>query len=522
LLLYHLPSDKSKSGILFMSDSKASAKIDRRGFVANRLLPAAMGVLGSASGELALFALGNQANAALTGGYDQDLPYGGLAVGSAVLSGQCGDLRCKNFSGNGGIQYQQLVLQNLRPIVACSWNNRFDPFPLGTTAGGYSDKTKVRVKATGVIRAAARGDTTATVDVLNRSFGGDIKIIVRKITLTGTANVEVGPIAGETNVISNCARAPSWQSEWLRCGGAGNATSAFAQNPTIWFKQPIDPVAEGWKIGDRIGFGVVNTAPFTSSSEFAPASRWTSFNHCFMRERPDLARSSFIYDRDVGAYWQNDSAGLTNTYQTEYFPVFLVGHQGPNDSLIVKGNGSASYGSKQKGLSSTVKLRQLIKIPNDARYAGKTVRQVEAAFFRKTSTVDGMVVMRLLRAGANPGAAIDDGTLLATKSAPATGYLALANISYNVPKTYQQPVFATSPAPAIQPGDTLYIEFSVTGNSQYTMAQMINLQQSGGRGLLRPDWQSTLGPFQSKTAGGSWVNGTTDTRYTLGVQVLFT
>src|SRR4051794_31730024 len=54
----HLPSDKSKSGILFMSDSKASAKIDRRGFVANRLLPAAMGVLGSASGELALFALG--------------------------------------------------------------------------------------------------------------------------------------------------------------------------------------------------------------------------------------------------------------------------------------------------------------------------------------------------------------------------------------------------------------------------------------------------------------------------------
>lgn len=223
-------------------------------------------------------------------GYLQALPYGGRALGAAVLTGQVGNLPCQNISGQGGLQFQQVLLQSTDPIVAVSWQNRFDFFPLGSTGGGYSDKTKVREKATGIVRAALRGDTTVTVDVLDRPYGGDIKVIACKIMSSGTAAVEVGPIAGETAVINNCARAASWQAEWVKSGGTGAAPLDFAKYPTIWFSTPINPVALGWQIGDRIGFGVVNTAPYSILSEMAPTSRWTSVNHCFARDRPDLAR----------------------------------------------------------------------------------------------------------------------------------------------------------------------------------------------------------------------------------------
>ena len=461
-------------------------------------------------------------------GYLQALPYGGRALGAAVLHGQVGNLPCQNISGTGGLQFQQVLLQSTDPIVAVSWQNRFDFFPLGSTGGGYSDKTKVREKATGIVRAALRGDTSATVDVLDLPYGGDIKIVACKITSTGTAAVEVGPIAGETAVIINCARAASWQAEWVNCGGIGAAPLDFAKFPTIWFSTPIDPVAQGWQIGDRIGFGVVNAAPYSSSSEMAPTSRWASVNHCFSRDRPDLDRSSFVYDQDVGAYRQsNDISGLgePSGYETEYFPILLVGHRSATGKLIVKGNSLAQFaGAKDRiTLTSKVRYRQIIKIPNNSAYLGKTIKQIDTALFRSGSTPNGTVVLQLRLAGSKPGAASDNGTLLAQASMPASSYLFLSNINMGIPKTYQMPVFPMPVAPAVQPGRSLYVDLSVTGSSQYVMPQMLNYHdRSNNRGLLRPDWQATLGPFQSKTGSGDWKTNTDHPGYfvTLGVQLL--
>ena len=280
--------------------------VTRRTFIGSTAIAAGGALLGS--GRRVAAADG-------AAGYLQALPYGGRALGAAVLHGQAGNLACQNTSGGGGLQLQQVLLQSTDPIVAVSWQNRFDSFPLGSTDGGYSDKTRVREKATGIVRSALRGDTTATVDVLDLPYGGDIKIVASKIISTGTAPAELGPTAGETALIRNCARPASWQAEWVKSGGTGPTPQMFAKCPTIWFLKPIDPVAQGWRIGDRIGFGVVNTAPYSSSSEMAPTSRWISVNHCFSRDRPDLDRSSFIYDQDAGAYRQssNNSAMVRAT-----------------------------------------------------------------------------------------------------------------------------------------------------------------------------------------------------------------
>ena len=339
-----------------------------------------------------------------TAGYMQVLPYGGRAVGAAVLNGQVGNLPCQNIAGSGGLQFQQVQLQSTDPIVAVSVAEPLRFLPAGLDRWRLFGQDQGKGKATGIVRPALRGDTTTTVDVLDLPYGGDIKIVVCKITSTSTAAVEPGPVAGETAVIENCARAASWQAEWVKSGGTGAAPLDFAKYPTIWFTKPVDPVVQGWQIGDRIGFGVVNSAPYSASSEMAPTSRWATFNHCFSRDRPDVARSSFIYDMDVGAYRQsNDISGLGDPsgYETEYFPVLLVGHRQPTGRMIVKGNSLAQYsGTKDRlSLSSNVRYRQIIRIPNNSAYAGKTVRQVDTALFCSTSTINGTVVMQLNAGG---------------------------------------------------------------------------------------------------------------------------
>ena len=501
-----------------MLEVSNAGSVARRAFICSTAI-AAGGVLVGPPPEVGA-AIGSG-----TAGYLPALPYGGRALGAAVLHGQVGNLLCQNRSGGGGLQVQQVLLQSTDPIVAVSWQNRFDYFPLGSTAGGYSDKTKVREKATGIVRAALRGDTAGTVDVLDPPYGGDIKVIACRITSKGTAAAELGPVAGETALIRNCARSTSWQAEWARSGGTGAAPAVFARFPTIWFTRPIDPVAQGWRIGDRIGFGVMNTAPFSSSSEMAPASRWISVNHCFSRDRPDLDRSSFIYDQDVGAYRQSSGSG-SGGYETEYFPLLLIGHRGANGRLIVKGNSLAQYaGARDRVfLNANVRYRQIINIPSDPLYSGKRIGQVDTALFHGSPTTDGSVVLQLKLAGARPGASTDNGTLLAQATVSAASYLYLGNINRDIPKTYQMPVFVLPSAPAIQPGRTLYVELSVVGLSQYVMPQMLNYHdRAGNRGLLRPDWQATLGAFQSRTGNGSWVTSNDHPGFfvTLGVQVLF-
>jgi hypothetical protein len=175
-------------------------------------------------------------------------------------------------------------------------------------------------------------------------------------------------------------------------------------------------------------------------------------------------------------------------------------------------------------LSSNVRYRQIVRIPNNSVYAGKTIKQVDTALFHYTSTVNGMAVTQLKLAGPTPGAMSDNGTVLAQASIPASSYLFLRDINMGIPKTYRMPVFLTPSAPAVQPGRALYIELSVTGSSPYMMPQMHNYQdRADNRGLLRPDWQATPGAFQSKTGTGGWMTNTDHPSYfvSLDVQVLF-
>ena len=63
----------------------------------------------------------------------------------------------------------------------------------------------------------------------------------------------------------------------------------------------------------------------------------------------------------------------------------------------------------------------------------------------------------------------------------------------------------------------------MVGSSQYVMPQMLNYHdRAGNRGLLRPDWQATLGAFQSRTGSGGWATSNDHPGFfvTLGVQVL--
>ena len=184
-----------------------------------------------------------------------DLAYNGLMLGAACHDGEPGNRTIRNYST--GVRQNALVmyLEHLDPIVAISTENRFDHFPLGATAGGYSDKTVVRVKRTGAVRAAAKGDTLRTVDIVQEAQGGDIRWRLAKVTSaeTSTGTLAIGPVVGTTDRIVRTGLNASWATEWARCGGTGAVPDSFLQYPTIWFLKPIDPVAPGWRsaIGSR-------------------------------------------------------------------------------------------------------------------------------------------------------------------------------------------------------------------------------------------------------------------------------
>ena len=112
-----------------MLEKSNVGSVARRAFIRSTAIAAGGVLVGSPPGIEAATREG-------TSDYLPALPYGGRGLGAAVLHGQVGNLLCQNRSGGGGLQVQQVLLQSTDPIVAVSWQNRFDYFPLGSTAGG--------------------------------------------------------------------------------------------------------------------------------------------------------------------------------------------------------------------------------------------------------------------------------------------------------------------------------------------------------------------------------------------------
>ena len=461
-----------------------------------------------------------------------DLPYNGLMLGAACHDGEPGNKEIRNYSAS--VRHNALVmyLEHLDPIAAISTENRIDHFPLGATAGGYSDKTVVKVKATGTVRAAAQGDTLSTVDIVQEPQGGDIRWRLAKVASpeADTGTLAIGPIVGTTDRIVRVGQNSSWATEWASCGGTGPVPDSFRQYPTIWFRDvsgnpsPIDPCAQGWEIGDRIAFLVDNSAPDSSGSDLAPtlnpssrgpswdgSSRWSSVNMAFRRHRPDAIRSTYRHQRNVGLWWNSYA------HETEYYPILLIGHQRPGGQMTVKGNAYGGYaGDGEVTFSSGTRLRQVIKIPSSPGWAGRTMKAVDVSLWRWNASATGSVSLVLRRAGSTPGGPNDDGTVLAQMSIAASSlYNADGNIKFGIPKTYEPhqtmdlvvPNLVAAPTVlAVQPGQAYYIELAPTsGSAVYVVGRVLNYLR-GGLGLLKADHQDDTCRFQEKASSGNWTD----------------
>ena len=455
---------------------------------------------------------------------DYDLPFQGLALGAAVANGSPGNITNKNTSGDGGRMYMVFQLESLRPIVAFQYQNRIDHFPLGVTDGGYSDKTYVE---RGTYKGAARhGDTPDNVDYYRRPIGGDIRLRVREVTSPpGPGPLAVGPVLGQTDVVYRAGREESWRQQWIRSGGDPQAAipTSFRDAPTWWLETPIDPVARGWQLGRRIAVELFNTAPWNGDepirADNATTSRWTSSNHAYQQDRPNNNRSAYANLKDWACY---NGGGA---YRREHFPMLLIGHRSGEDPLYVKGNPLFRWAGNNDRVpfAGIQKVRQLVVVPDDPAYVGKRIRTITASVFRTDAgSGNGTLKLELRRAGPTPGACGDDGTLLASRSVSASAYLAPGNISRDIPETYSFPEFDLPELPVVQPGDVLYVQFSITGTSHYVLPQMLNFLARAPVGLRRPDHMPSDTTYQ-RDDGAGWrtIADHAGDELTLGIMLLF-
>jgi hypothetical protein len=489
--------------------------------------------------------------------YDGDLPYGGTMLGAAIQDGAVGNIDCRGTARNCAIV---MYLESLKPILCIGTENRVDHFPLGATAGGYSDHTVVRPRGTNTYRAAqgtthdpastrdATSGVGVLVDIIQRPTGGDLQWRVAKVIgpnegQTSTLVLEKktdGSVnyVGQTPVIKKCARDDNWQDQWEKSGGTGNAPGRFTGStegggyPTIWFDDPIDPVAEGWQIGDRIAFVISNmvsgdTGPGGDDvKNLAPDesgnNRWTpgpcklmSVNQCYRKVRP-VRKSTYRYLAYSGTWWDSFS------YIGKYAPVLLVGHDAGAGKLLVKGN--AYVGNGELTLGDKVQLRQIIRIPDQPGWKDRKIKGADVSLWRNSSTTTGNVLVSIRRAGSTIGGQNDNGTLLGSKEIAASA-IHFGDIKND--DTGADPHVGVGPDDlsttadlTVQPGEAYYITFEPSTNTpgaNFSIALMFNYQGRTPAGLKKADHQDTRNKYQRRTVaedgtGGTWadVSGQTD------------
>ena len=201
-----------------------------------------------------------------------------------------------------------------------------------------------------------------------------------------------------------------------------------------------------------------------------------------------MNRSAYRYQRNVGLWWNSYA------YDTEYYPILLIGHQQPGGPMTLKGNAYGGYaGDGQLTFASGTRLRQVVKIPDHPGWAGRTMRSVDVSLWRWNASSTGSVSLVLRRAVSTPGAATDKGTILAQTSITASSlYNAAGNIKFDIPKTYEPRQTLTLPANlTVQPGQAYYIEPAPrSGSAVYAVGRVLNYLRAS-RGLLKPDHQDS-------------------------------
>ena len=175
--------------------------------------------------------------------------------------------------------------------------------------------------------------------------------------------------------------------------------------------------------------------------------------------------------------------------------------------MTVKSNAYGGYaGDGQLTLSSGTRVRQVVKVPNSPGWAGRTMKSVDVSLWRWNANSTGSVSLVLRRAGSTPGAAGDEGTILAQTSIAASSLdNADGNIKFNIPKTTDPRQTLTLPVNlTVQPGQAYYIELAPTsGSAVYAVGRVLNYLRAS-RGLLKPDHQDSTCVHQRKTGTGSW------------------
>ena len=472
--------------------------------------------------------------------YAEDLGFGGLMLGTACHDGEPGNTFVRNDPGGYGTQHAIVMyLESRKKIWCVSTEIRVDHFPLGSTAGGYSDRATVRVVSSNLVREARKGDVLSNPDptkkevlvtMVQDAMGGDLRIQVAKVTSaeTGTGKLQFGDVVGSTARIDRCARPDNWGQEWADCGGTGAVPDSFVQYPTIWFRDgdgnlaPIDPVARGWKIGDRIAFLVQNLASDNGIGNDKPDARappygntrYFSINHGFRRDRPDVERSSYRYMRNVGAWWGS------YTMEPEYFPTFLIGHRSGNSGpFLVKGNPYVGLaGSGDRAITKGTQWRQMFRIP--AGWSGRRIVAADVSLWRAANGGStGSITIAIYKAGSSLGGGSDNGTLLGSRNVAASSLREVAvsstgdpNIKFNIPRNYEphQRVSLAEPY-AVEPGEGYYVVLTPSSgandNGRYVFGLVLQ-QFRATRGLIEPNYVDRSCTYQSKVGSAAWTNQT--------------
>ena len=337
------------------------------------------------------------------------------------------------------------------PLTAVQWNNRHDH------AGG-------RV-----------GYSTGN--------GGEISIRARKVTSIGGGRMSLGEIIGETDRVQNPTIPSSWAVHWQREDGSGSM-ERFNEFPTLRFKTPIDLAAKGLRVGDHLAFEFV---------QHNPSSGTVSIN---VAHSDPLALGTLRgFSRVMSEYRVFRSNGQE---RTEKVSLLLVGYA---DGTVV-GNPwmfcTCSSG-EYFDIGGSKRLRQVIPVTE----SGKSAKSLRTLAGRPSSSTASPLKIELREAGANPGSASDEGTLLCSGTVPASGTTQIPSSSSMKHDSFaykDQEIICPTAVPLVK-GKTYYVEVS-SDSTPYRFMRMLRYTAIPNAGLRQPTFITSNFTGQENTGSG--------------------
>lgn len=374
-------------------------------------------------------------------GYDQDLPYGGLGIGTACLLGQPGNQQVYSQSS------MMILCERSGNIDRISWQNRIN----GHGRTGYST-----------------GD------------GGTIHWTCRVVADPKAETVQPGPVLGQTRQIKGAATAAGWKEEYQEAGGKGAVPTVFVEIPTLRFLKPFKV-----RRGDMLLLTQHQTGKGTVS---------INNNYSTCRSLNDW--SPYAYHASARQF----QAASLSTRRKEHYPLILVGYA----DGVVKGTGVMGYSAGLTQAQESIELggntraRQVIPVPEWAD--GKAIKRVVSFWGRTTAAVNGSLRCRIRLAqgdgGGDEGQALADSVILADKVAYR------ADIKNGSPAPLLRHNF-DRPA-VLRAGQVIYVVMEVVGGStRYRGSRCVRWLSYPPVGLKQADW-ALKGMEGQRDTGAGW------------------